>query len=42
LAVVAMFNQFCYIQLSPREPDDRGCIQTLPNVYYRAIYDKEV
>jgi len=38
-AIVAMFNQFCYIQLSgTREPDDRACIQTLANIYYRAIY----
>jgi hypothetical protein len=38
-AVVAMFNQFCYIQLTrPGEPDDTACIQTLANIYYRAIY----
>jgi AcrR family transcriptional regulator len=40
-AIAAMFNQFCYIQLSgPRstEPDDQACIQTLANIYYRAIY----
>ncbi|HWT47782.1 MAG TPA: TetR/AcrR family transcriptional regulator [Mycobacterium sp.] len=38
-AIVAMFNQFCYIQLSGhREPDDPACIQTLANIYYRAIY----
>ena len=40
-AIVAMFNQFCYIQLGGAravEPDDRACIQTLANVYYRAIY----
>ncbi|OMC12278.1 MULTISPECIES: TetR/AcrR family transcriptional regulator [unclassified Mycobacterium] len=39
-AIVAMFNQFCYIQLSGArsEPDDRACIQTLANIYYRAIY----
>ncbi|KZS70330.1 TetR family transcriptional regulator [Mycobacterium kansasii] len=44
-AIVAMFNQFCYIQLSGarvREPDDRACIQTLANIYYRAIYGEEV
>ncbi|CAM4382382.1 HTH-type transcriptional repressor KstR2 [Mycobacterium basiliense] len=44
-AIVAMFNQFCYIQLSgPRtkEPDDQACIQTLANIYYRAIYGEEV
>jgi AcrR family transcriptional regulator len=40
-AIVAMFNQFCYIQLSgTREPDDRACIQTLANIYYRAIYSQ--
>ncbi len=40
-AIVAMFNQFCYIQLSgPREPDDQACIQTLANIYYRAIYSQ--
>jgi AcrR family transcriptional regulator len=42
-AIVAMFNQFCYIQLSgpnseARPPDDQACIQTLANVYYRTIY----
>jgi AcrR family transcriptional regulator len=45
-AIVAMFNQFCYIQLSgaghdPDGPDDQACIQTLANIYYRAIYSKE-
>lgn len=43
-AIVAMFNQFCYIQLGlPRsgEPDDQACIQTLANIYYRAIYASE-
>ena len=43
-AIVAMFNQFCYIQLSGArsgEPDDQACIQTLANIYYRAIYSKE-
>jgi AcrR family transcriptional regulator len=42
-AIVAMFNQFCYIQLSgarPDEPDDQACIQTLADIYYRAIYSK--
>jgi AcrR family transcriptional regulator len=42
-AIVAMFNQFCYIQLSgtrPGEPDDQACIQTLANIYYRAIYSQ--
>ncbi|KZS66411.1 MAG: TetR/AcrR family transcriptional regulator [Mycobacterium pseudokansasii] len=44
-AIVAMFNQFCYLQLSgarAREPDDQACIQTLANIYYRAIYGEEV
>ena len=41
-AIVAMFNQFCYVQLSgTRAPDDQMCIQTLANVYYRAIYSEE-
>jgi AcrR family transcriptional regulator len=42
-AIVAMLNHFCYIQLSgPRsgEPDDDACIQTLANIYYRAIYSQ--
>ncbi|MDM4141525.1 MULTISPECIES: TetR/AcrR family transcriptional regulator [Mycobacterium] len=40
-AIVAMFNQFCYLQLAgarAEEPDDQACIQTLANIYYRAIY----
>ena len=40
-AIVAMFNQFCYLQLAgvrSAEPDDQACIQTLANIYYRAIY----
>jgi AcrR family transcriptional regulator len=48
-AIVAMFNQFCYIQLSgaasnpaAAEPDDQACIQTLANIFYRAIYFREV
>jgi AcrR family transcriptional regulator len=41
-ALVAMFTQFCYVQLSrPVEPDDKACIQTLANIYYRTIYVKE-
>ncbi|MGO9152749.1 TetR/AcrR family transcriptional regulator [Mycobacterium sp.] len=41
-AIVAMFNQFCYLQLSRAgKPDDQACIQTLANIYYRAIYGKE-
>ncbi|MEZ0354029.1 TetR/AcrR family transcriptional regulator [Mycobacterium sp. pR1184] len=43
-AIVAMFNQFCYIQLSrstDADLDDQACIQTLANIYYRAIYSTE-
>ncbi|MCV7028188.1 TetR/AcrR family transcriptional regulator [Mycobacterium sherrisii] len=43
-AIVAMFNQFCYAQLSgPNcgDADDQACIRTLSNIYYRAIYAKE-
>lgn len=41
-AIVAMFNQFCYIQLTrPGRPDDAACIRTLANIYYRAIYSEE-
>lgn len=41
-AIVAMFNQFCYLQLTrSTEPDDQACIQTLANIYYRAIYSEE-
>ncbi|OBI47012.1 TetR family transcriptional regulator [Mycobacterium kyorinense] len=48
VAIVAMFNQFCYLQLSGArsdeagEPDDEACIRTLANIFYRAIYSKEV
>ena len=48
VAIVAMLNQFCYLQLagtgsSPAAaPDDQACINTLANVLYRAIYYKEV
>jgi AcrR family transcriptional regulator len=48
-AIVAMFNQFCYIQLSgarsdpaATDPDDQACIRTLANIFYRAIYYQEV
>ena len=46
VAIVAMFNQFCYLQLagpaaSRAEPDDEACIATLANIFYRAIYSKE-
>ncbi|OBF54491.1 TetR family transcriptional regulator [Mycobacterium sp. 852002-50816_SCH5313054-b] len=38
-AILAMFYQFCYMQLAgPGEPDDEACIRTLANIYYRAIY----
>ena len=41
-AIVAMFNQFCYIQLTRRQdPDDEACIRTLANIYYRAIFSEE-
>jgi AcrR family transcriptional regulator len=45
-AIVAMFNQFCYIRLSgsgrtKAAPDDEACIKTLANIYYRAIYSAE-
>jgi AcrR family transcriptional regulator len=48
VAIVAMLNQFCYLQLagpgsSPvGNADDEACISTLANVFYRAIYYKEV
>jgi len=43
VAIVAMLNQFCYLQLtSPDAPDDEACITTLTNIFYRAIYYKEV
>jgi AcrR family transcriptional regulator len=47
VAIVAMLNQFCYLQLagpgpSPvGDPDDEACITTLANIFYRAIYCKE-
>ncbi len=42
-AIVAMFNQFCYVQLTrrSREVDDEACVRTLANIYYRAIYSEE-
>jgi hypothetical protein len=46
VAIVAMFNQSRYVQLSGivtvGAPDDDACIQTLANMFYRAIYAKEV
>jgi AcrR family transcriptional regulator len=46
VAIVAMFNQFCYVQLSGRtgdadDVDDEACISTLANIFYRAIYFAE-
>lgn len=47
VAIVAMFNQFCYLQLAgpgsgaARAPDDEACINTLANIFYRAIYCEE-
>jgi AcrR family transcriptional regulator len=46
VAIVSMFNQFCYVQLSGKtieadDVDDEACITTLANVFYRAIYCKE-
>ena len=42
-ALVAMFNQFCYIHLSGSrtDVDDEACIQTLTNIVYRTIYSEE-
>ncbi len=43
VAIVSMFNQFCYVQLSGRDTgdvDDEACITTLANIFYRAIYCK--
>jgi AcrR family transcriptional regulator len=42
-AIVAMLNQFCYLQLSGDSPapDDDACIATLSNIFYRAIFSKE-
>ena len=48
VAIVAMLNQFCYLQLAGQgpspvgDPDDEACITTLANIFYRAIYYKEV
>jgi hypothetical protein len=47
VAIVAMLNQFCYLQLAGPasrqhdRPDDEACIATLANIFYRAIYYKE-
>jgi AcrR family transcriptional regulator len=42
-ALVSMFNQFCYIQLSgdSSDVDDEACIATMAGIVYRAIYCKE-
>jgi hypothetical protein len=47
VAIVAMLNQFCYLQLAGPpssqggQPDDEACIDTLTNIFYRAIYCEE-
>ena len=44
VAIVSMFNQFCYVQLTGEqsdEVDDEACIMTLAKILYRAIYCKE-
>ena len=43
-ALVSMFNQFCYDQLSGArvDVDDQACINTMTNIVYRAIYGKEI
>lgn len=43
VAIVAMLNQFCYVQLAgaAADPDDDACIDTLANIFYRAVYYKE-
>lgn len=47
VAIVSMLNQFCYVQLSgkrsdePDDIDDRACVATMANIFYRAIYYKE-
>lgn len=42
-AIVSMLNQFCYQQLSGAgaTPDDKACIATLSNIFYRAIFTEE-
>lgn len=48
VAIVAMFNQFCYLQLGVAgsqvtgDRDEQACINTLANIFYRAIYYQEV
>ncbi|RDH80585.1 TetR/AcrR family transcriptional regulator [Mycolicibacterium moriokaense] len=45
IAMVSMFNQFCYSQLSGTDTDaaldDEAHITTLANAFYRTIYHKE-
>jgi len=45
VAMVSMFNQFCYTRLSGDAAadaiDDDACITTLANIFYRTIYHKE-
>ncbi|OBK32310.1 TetR family transcriptional regulator [Mycobacterium sp. 1245111.1] len=42
VAIVAMLNQFCHLQLTAiGKPDEDACIATLANIFYRAIYHKE-
>jgi AcrR family transcriptional regulator len=43
IAILSMFNQFCYVQLAEgrTDVDDEACISTLANIFYRAIYSKE-
>lgn len=47
VAIVAMLNEFCYRQLSGArsnvtgDPDDQAYINTLANIFYHAIHNKE-
>jgi len=47
VAIVAMLNQFCYLQLAGPgpgpggDPDGAACITTLANIFYQAIYCEE-
>ena len=45
MALVSMFNQFCYTQLSGSRVeatvDDDACITTLAEIFYRTIYHRE-
>jgi hypothetical protein len=48
MAIVAMFNQFCYrrnsrqSRVEPGRRSHQACIDTLANIFYRAIYYREV